>query len=218
MRYRERGYWEDCSLDAVLTELFDRHAERTAVLHSNEVITYRQLSVRRAALAVHLYDMGLRPLDRAIIHLPNRPEFLYLYLALQRIGVIPVLALWAHRRLEIDHFIRLAEAVAYFGTDPALGREVQQSNPSLQHVVMVETFRSPHSARSRRRHSSSASWRIGRADCPGGSGLGRLFAWPACTGRGAPPWVECFTSTPGRQPDPLIRLLNRTCPRVKAFS
>ncbi len=82
--------------------------------------------------------MGLRRRDRVIMHLPNAPEFLYLYFALQMLGVIPVLALAPHRRLEIDHFARLTEAVAYFGTDEELGRTVQETNPALRHVVLMD--------------------------------------------------------------------------------
>lgn len=137
-RYRERGYWQDRTLGAVFGELFERHAERTALLYGDQVITYRQLGERRAALAARLYELGLRPLDRVVVHLPNRPEFIYLYFALQQIGVIPILALAPHRRLEIGHFIQLADAVAYFGTDPEFAGEMQAAHPGLRHVLMVE--------------------------------------------------------------------------------
>ncbi len=137
-RYRAKGYWHDRTLDQVFGELFDVHADRVALLHGDEVITYAQLARRRATLAAKLHDLGLRRRERVVMHLPNAPEFLYLYFALQMIGVIPVLALAPHRRLEIDHFARLTEAVAYFGTDPELGATVQSGNPALRHVVLME--------------------------------------------------------------------------------
>jgi 2,3-dihydroxybenzoate-AMP ligase len=146
-RYRERGYWKDRTLDQVFGELFDQHAGRVALLHGDEVITYRQLGDRRAALAAKLHDLGLRPRDRVVVHLPNAPEFLYLYFALQMLGVIPVLALAPHRRLEIDHFVKLSDAVAYFGSDPKLGAEMKQANPGLKHVVMLDELRPDGSGR-----------------------------------------------------------------------
>lgn len=140
-RYRARGYWGDRTLDQVFGELFATHAHRTALLHADEVITYAQLAERRATIAAKLHDLGLRRRDRVVMHLPNAPEFLYLYFALQMIGVIPVLALAPHRRLEIDHFTKLTRAVAYFGTDEELGRTVQSTNPTLRHVVLMDELR-----------------------------------------------------------------------------
>ena len=136
-RYRAAGYWEDRTLDEVFSELFAEHAERVALLHADETITYRRLADRRASLAARLHDLGLRRNDRVVMHLPNAPEFLYLYFALQMLGVIPVLALAPHRRLEIDHFVKLTKAVAYFGTDPDLAQIIRDANPGLRHVVMM---------------------------------------------------------------------------------
>src|SRR5450759_3447859 len=136
-RYRAKGYWRDRTMDQVFDELFDAHADRVALLHADEVITYAQLAERRATIAARLHDLGLRRRDRVVMHLPNAPEFLYLYFALQMIGVIPVLALAPHRRLELDHFARLTDAVAYFGTDEELGRAVRQANPSVRHIVLM---------------------------------------------------------------------------------
>ncbi len=141
-RYRARGYWRDRTMQEVFGELFATHADRVALLHGDEVITYAQLGRRRAAIAAQLQELGLRRRDRVVVHLPNAPEFLYLYFALQMIGVIPVLALPAHRRLEIEHFARLADAVAYFGSDAELGRTVQAASTALRHVVLMHELRS----------------------------------------------------------------------------
>ena len=140
-RYRRVGYWRDETLDDVFSDLFERHAERTALISGDDVITYAQLGWRTASLAGALHEMGLRALDRVVMHLPNCLEFVYLYFALQKLGVIPILALAPHRRLEIDFFARVSDAVAYFGTDPALAAEVKSANPSLRHTVMLEELR-----------------------------------------------------------------------------
>jgi 2,3-dihydroxybenzoate-AMP ligase len=140
-RYRRLGYWKDRTLDQVFSELFTGHAERTALLAGGSAISYSELGRRSASLAGALYRRGLRRLDRVVIHLPNGPEFLYLYFALQKLGVVPILALAPHRRLEIDHFVRLAEAAAYFGTDPELGATVKAANICVEHVVMLDELR-----------------------------------------------------------------------------
>jgi 2,3-dihydroxybenzoate-AMP ligase len=140
-RYRARGYWQDRTVDEVFGELFDVHSDRIALLWGEERISYTDVGRRAAALAAVLHDRGLRRLDRVVVHLPNSPEFLYLYFALQKLGVIPILALAPHRRLEIDHFVRLAEAVAYFGTDPELGATVQAQNGCLRHVLLLQDLK-----------------------------------------------------------------------------
>ncbi|MEP6751299.1 MAG: AMP-binding protein [Candidatus Dormiibacterota bacterium] len=136
-RYRRLDYWRDETLDAVFGELFARHHDRVALQSGDQAITYAELGQRSASLAGFLYGRGLRPLDRVVVHLPNGPEFLYLYFALQKLGVVPILALAPHRRLEIDHFVKLADAVAYFGSDPALAAEVREANPVLRDTFML---------------------------------------------------------------------------------
>jgi len=141
-RYRRLGYWQDRTLDQVFSELFALHSERVALVAGADTVTYAELGRKAAALAGALYDRGLRPHDRVVVHLPNSLEFLYLYFALQKIGVIPILALAPHRRLEIDHFVRLAGAVAYFGSDPELATAVKAANECLTHTVMIEELQS----------------------------------------------------------------------------
>jgi 2,3-dihydroxybenzoate-AMP ligase len=81
--------------------------------------TYADLDRASARLGVALRRQGIRPLDRVVVQLPNTPEFVHWYLALVRIGAIPVLALRAHRATEVRHFIRASGAVAYVVPDVA---------------------------------------------------------------------------------------------------
>jgi 2,3-dihydroxybenzoate-AMP ligase len=140
-RYRRRGYWQDQTLDQVFGDLFERHHDRVALLAGEQRISYGDLGRRSAALAGFLHTSGLRRLDRVVVHLPNAPEFLYLYFALQKLGVIPILALAPHRRLEIDHFVRLAGAVAYFGSDPQLAGTVKAANSCLHDTFMLDDLK-----------------------------------------------------------------------------
>ena len=139
-RYRERGYWRDQTLDEVFGKLFDRLGDRVALRSDAGTVTYSELGRRVTSLAGALHELGLRPLDRVVVHLPNCPEFIHLYFALQKIGVIPILALAPHRHLEIDFFARLADATAYFGTDRAFGNEVA-SHASVRHVITLDDLR-----------------------------------------------------------------------------
>lgn len=112
-RYRTLGFWEDRSLAQCFDTICMQFSSRVALVAHGESITYQQLARRTERLALHLLKLGLRPLDRLVMQLPNTPEFVYLYFALQKIGVIPVMALPGHRYTEIQHFITLSEAVGY---------------------------------------------------------------------------------------------------------
>lgn len=111
-RYRARGYWQDRSLISVFDEVFERYADRVALIDDKGSVTYRELADRSRLLARHLLDLGFEPLDRVVVQLPNTAAFAYLYFALQRIGAIPILALPVHRRREVEQFVSLAEARA----------------------------------------------------------------------------------------------------------
>jgi 2,3-dihydroxybenzoate-AMP ligase len=76
--------------------------------------------------------------------LPNIPEFVTTYLALNWIGVIPVMALRAHRHAEVRHFIRASGATAYFVADTVGGfdyrpmaAEMAAEFPSLRNVIVA---------------------------------------------------------------------------------
>ncbi|MGH7642886.1 MAG: (2,3-dihydroxybenzoyl)adenylate synthase [Candidatus Dormibacteria bacterium] len=142
-RYRAAGYWQDRTLDEVFREAFSKFATRTAVIWGEQTITYAELQWEADRLAAELWHRGLRPLDRVVVHLPNCPQFLELYFALQRLGVIPIMALAAHRRHEIEHYVRLADASAYFGATAELGQAVQADNDCLRLVVGLDELTQP---------------------------------------------------------------------------
>jgi 2,3-dihydroxybenzoate-AMP ligase len=142
-RYRERGYWEDRSLASHFDEAFARHADRIAFVAGAERVTYRTLAERAERLACHLLALGLRPLDTVVMQLPNVPDFLYLYFALQKVGAIPLMALPPHRYHEISHFVGLTGAVglavpARVGDYDflAMARRLQAEFPTLRHVFL----------------------------------------------------------------------------------
>jgi non-ribosomal peptide synthetase component E (peptide arylation enzyme) len=64
-------------------------------------------------LAIQFLERGFRPGDRVVLQLPNGLDFVLVFLALGRIGVIPVLTLPAHRLVEISHVVAHSEATAY---------------------------------------------------------------------------------------------------------
>ncbi|HXV48498.1 MAG TPA: AMP-binding protein [Candidatus Binatia bacterium] len=148
-RYRAKGYWEDRSLRDTFDELFSRNAGRVAIIERDQAVTYAQLDRRSTCLALNLLDEGLKPLDRMVVQLPNVVESIYLYFALQKIGVIPIMALPTHRYREMSQFVELSDAVACVTLDCAkdvdyrdLVRRIGDARPSMRlGIILGETPR-----------------------------------------------------------------------------
>jgi 2,3-dihydroxybenzoate-AMP ligase len=143
-RYRAKGYWEDRSLRDTFDELFPRNAGRVAIIDRDQVVTYAQLDRRSTCLALNLLDEGLKPLDRVVVQLPNVVEFIYLYFALQKIGVIPIMALPTHRYREMSQFVELSDAVACVTLDCAkdvdyrdVVRRIGDARPRMRLAIIL---------------------------------------------------------------------------------
>jgi 2,3-dihydroxybenzoate-AMP ligase len=143
-RYKAKGYWLDRPMGVYFRDVFDRWGDRVAVVAGPERVTYRELGGAVDRLACHLLDLGIAPLDRVVVQLPNRLEFIYLYFALLRVGAIPLLALPPHRGHEIGHFVRFAEAVGYAAAEREgdfsflqMAREIQEKTPCLRHLFIL---------------------------------------------------------------------------------
>jgi 2,3-dihydroxybenzoate-AMP ligase len=143
-RYRALGYWGDRSLGSVYDELFKTHGDRIAIVAGAETITYTELCERVRRLALNLLELGVGPLDRAVMQLPNIPEFVYVYFAFQLIGAVPIMALAQHRELELDAFVTLTEATVHVVPErlgefdfAAFALAARQRNPSLRLTLLA---------------------------------------------------------------------------------
>jgi len=147
-RYRERGYWEDVTLGRFYAGVFASHGKRAAMISGSQRVTYAELRERVERLALQLLNLGVAPLDRWVVQLPNIPEFVYLYFALERLGAIPIMALAGHRWNEINAFFELSGATGYavaetlgdFDSGELIAR-IRESHPGVRTVLGAETIR-----------------------------------------------------------------------------
>ena len=145
-RYRAKGYWRYQSLAQAFDVVFERYADRVAIIDGETVLTYAEVDRLSTNLALNLWALGMRPLDRVIPTLPNVHEFVILYFALQKIGAIPIAALVTHRFAEINQFAELSGAIACVYPDrvgdfefaPIINR-VQQAHPALRLRLVLGT-------------------------------------------------------------------------------
>ncbi len=120
--YRERGWWSD----TLLTDLFDAaataHPDRSAVVdppNRTDLIGGPPLRLSYAALAdladgyaLRMLELGLRRDDILITQLPNIAEYVAVYIAAMRLGVILSPVPMQFRRRELDAIVALTHACA----------------------------------------------------------------------------------------------------------
>ena len=146
-RYRERGYWQDKTLAQEFGAAFQRYADRVALIDRDRAVTYADLDQLTTNLALNLLGIGLEPLDRVVVQLPNVAEFVFLYFALQKIGCIPVAALITHRLSEISQFVKLSGARACVAPARAgdfdytsILERVRREIPRMQHPILLRSL------------------------------------------------------------------------------
>lgn len=142
--YHEKGYWTDITLWEMVEETIKKYGPNEALVYGDQRVTFNEIGEKVERLAGHFLACGLKPGDRVVFQLPNIDEFVYCFLALVKIGVIPVMALAAHRQNEIKHFVKGAGAVGYMIPDVyrkfdyrELAEEVQQNDSQLKYVFVV---------------------------------------------------------------------------------
>lgn len=136
-RYRQKGYWLDRTLAQEYRIAFDKYEKRVALLDRDRSITYGELDRMSDNLALNLLEAGFKSLDRVVVQLPNVSEFVVLYLALQKIGGVPIAALMPHRFAEISQFVELSGSVACV---------IPDNQGDFDYCAMVDRIRqkSPH--------------------------------------------------------------------------
>ena len=134
--YVSRRWWTGLTCGDRLDKAADIYPERLAVVDGQARLTYAQVRETADRLAIALLELGIKPLERVLLQLPNWHEFAYAYFALQKIGAIPVLLIHRYRQYEAKHLCRVVKASAWIAPEvwgkvdyrPII-RDVLQDNP-----------------------------------------------------------------------------------------
>jgi len=141
-RYAARGYWAGIALGDLLREAAARRPDDAPALIdpvASVRLSHAELAERADAAAVRLLDLGIEKGDRIVVQLANGWEFVVLTLACLRAGIVPVMALPAHRRSELSYLARHAEAVAIAVPDRLRDFDHQALAHELAEEVTAET-------------------------------------------------------------------------------
>jgi 2,3-dihydroxybenzoate-AMP ligase len=147
-KYNRLRWWPGIPLGDFLDKAGDIYPDKEALVDGKQRFTYAQLKNETDKLAIGFIDLGIKPLDRVLVQLPNWFEFIHTYFALQKIGAIPILLLAKHRQNEINHLLHLTTANSwvvaerYHKTDylPIID-DVLQNSTTLENVILVRASR-----------------------------------------------------------------------------
>jgi cyclohexanecarboxylate-CoA ligase len=103
--FRAQGWWRDETLGDWIDRCAATAPDRAAILTADGALTYRALRADVTSLAAGLADAGIRRGDVVVVHLPNVPEFLIAWLAINALGAIMQTVHTPYGVRELEHLI-----------------------------------------------------------------------------------------------------------------
>ena len=147
-KYNRLRWWPGIPFGGFLDKAADIYPDKEALVDGNERFTYGRLKHITDKLAIGFIELGIQPLDRVLLQLPNWAEFILTYFALQKIGSIPILLLAKHRQNEICHLQHLTGASSWVVAEkyhktnylPIIG-DVLENSAAIENVILVRSSR-----------------------------------------------------------------------------
>jgi non-ribosomal peptide synthetase component E (peptide arylation enzyme) len=142
--YDRRRWWLGLTLGDMLDKVSDVYPSKEALVGEGKRYTYSTLRRLVDNMAFGLIGEGFKPGDTVLLQLPNWPEFVIAYFALQKAGLVAVLLTVNHTAREIAHLVGLTQPKgwilpgSYRKTDfmPVI-RKVREDHPALDRVILV---------------------------------------------------------------------------------
>jgi cyclohexanecarboxylate-CoA ligase len=110
--FRAQGWWRDETLDDWLGRCVATRGASPALIAAGQTLTYAELSTHVAALASGLAQIGITAGDIVAVHLPNIPEFLIAWFAINQRGAIMQTVHMPYGLREVEHMLRHSGATA----------------------------------------------------------------------------------------------------------
>jgi len=105
--YSKQRWWLGLTLGDMLDKTCDLYPEREALVGPEARYTWSEVRQLVDQMAYNLLQEGFEPGDTVLLQLPNWPEFVISYFALQKAGLGMVLLTVNHTAREIAHLSQL---------------------------------------------------------------------------------------------------------------
>jgi cyclohexanecarboxylate-CoA ligase len=142
--FRNKGWWRDETLPGWLERNMSGNGDSVAIVSADGPITYRELNDRVYRIASTLWTLGIGRGDIVAVHLPNIPEFLISWLAINACGAAMQTIHLPYGLREIEHQLRLSGARMIIAQGAAKNRSpagelvaLRGHIKSLQSIVAV---------------------------------------------------------------------------------
>jgi 2,3-dihydroxybenzoate-AMP ligase len=143
--YEKAGWWRGRALGTEIAAVAAARPAATALTDGATEISYGSLLARADALAARLTaGLGLRRGDRIVVQLPNCWQFVVLTLGCLRAGLVPVMALPAHRQHELAYLCEHAGARALAVPDTLrdfdhqrMAEDLRARSATLEHILVT---------------------------------------------------------------------------------
>ncbi|PKG39108.1 (2,3-dihydroxybenzoyl)adenylate synthase [Psychromonas sp. Urea-02u-13] len=140
-RYEKNKIFENTPLWSILTDNVKLQETNIAIKDDVRSMTFKELLISADNIAAQLQQDGLIQGDRVVLQMLNSCDFVIYFFALQRAGLVPIMALPAHGITEIRHFVDISQAKGYIcdGKENTLciADELQHNSSSITHVYTV---------------------------------------------------------------------------------
>ena len=148
--YTKRRWWLGLTLGDMFDKACDLYPGREALVGPEKRYAWSQLREQVDRMAYNLLQEGFKRGDTVLLQLPNWPEFVISYFALQKAGLVMVLLTVNHTAREIAHLSQLTRPKGwivpskYRKTDflPII-EQVRRENSNLEKVILVGEDVSP---------------------------------------------------------------------------
>jgi non-ribosomal peptide synthetase component E (peptide arylation enzyme) len=147
--YAERRWWLGMTVGDMFDKSSDLYPRKEALVGwvadgAEQRYSYADLRRRVDEMAFSMLKVGFVPGDRVLLQLPNWPEFVIAYFALQKAGLVMVLLTVNHTAREVAHLARLTQPAGWIvpgrhrKSDYApLIDQVRQDVPAMDKVIVV---------------------------------------------------------------------------------
>jgi acyl-CoA synthetase (AMP-forming)/AMP-acid ligase II len=130
---------DDRSMGGMLRWAASHHPDREAILCGATRWTYRDLDLRVNRAAHALLGLGIRPGDRIGLYFPNHPDYLALYLACAKTGIVATAVNPALTASELAFILDDAGCVLVV-TDASRTSVVTEARADLRTLVIGSTY------------------------------------------------------------------------------
>ena len=88
----------------------EEYSKKDAIIYLGKRITFDELKKLIDKFSASLYNIGLKPKDKFVIYIPNCPQWIIAYYALQKIGAVPVPITPIYTPNELEYICRDSHA------------------------------------------------------------------------------------------------------------